>query len=306
MQLFFSITLCRHLDRHKAAYQVCCDSTRVISTIPAYSVALAPLLYRIYINPATMASPPADASPYSTLQYLHSWAEPHLPPAVNYIIVNGLKFLSSLPPSVANVVPLVIGAFVVYWLVMGALSTVRSTFRQSWFFLKWGTVAVVLAYGWAMMKGEQPMDSVNNNSILSSFLNSNHNPLNNGPLGGLVNQAARYAGLTNGNAQQPNLNTDDLMKSAYNNFVPYPLRMMGNVLGFNPAAAAAGADGNSKKKSNSRSKTRQQKEAEEKLQDTANVATEWLGGVFEKVSEALGDQKEDRWSESRNRRAGNR
>ena len=253
------------------------------------------------------SSPSGDgASPYATLQYLHSWAEPHLPPSVNWIIVNGLKGLSSLPPSVANIVPLVIGAFVVYWLVMGAVSTVKSTFRQSWFFVKWGTIAVVLAYGWAMMRGEQPMNNSNNagSNLLSSFLNSNHNPLNNGPLGGIINQAAKYAGLTNnnGNAQtstSPNLNTDELLKSAYNNFVPYPLRMMGNIFGMNPTAK----EEHTHNKRNTRSKSKQQKESEYDVQDTANVATEWLGGMFEKVSEALGDKKDDRWSESRNRRA---
>ncbi|KAK9900471.1 hypothetical protein P389DRAFT_165755 [Cystobasidium minutum MCA 4210] len=145
------------------------------------------------------SAPPSSGAggPYDTLQYLHSWAEPHLPPAVNYIINNGLKLLSSLPPSVANIVPLVMGAFVVYWLVMGAISTVKTTFRQSWFFVKWGTIAVVLAYGWAMVRGEQPVNSAGNGNLLSSILSSNHNPLNNGPFGGLINQAARYAGLTN-------------------------------------------------------------------------------------------------------------
>jgi len=230
----------------------------------------------------------ADGTPYSTLQYLHSWAEPHLPPAVNYVFNNGLKLLSSLPPSVANIVPLVIGGFVVYWAVMAVFSTIRSTFRQSWFLIKWGAIALAVAYGWAMIKGEQPIDSQQN--PLSSFLGSNNNPLTSGPLGGLVNQAAKYAGFdTNTNVN--GFNQDEIIKSAYNNLVPYPVRMMGNLFGMNPTTA------------NKRETKKKQGEAQDDLVNTANVATEWLGGIFGKVSEALQEKKEDRWSESRQRRA---
>lgn len=230
----------------------------------------------------------SDASPYSTLQYLHSWAEPHLPPSVNYVANMGFKLLASLPPSVANIVPLAVGGIVAYWTVMAAFSTIRSTFRQSWFLLKWGTIAVVLAYGWSMLKGEQPMNAQQN--PISSFLGGSggNNPLTNGPLGGLVNQAAKYAGLnTNGNG----ITQDEVIKSAYNNLVPYPVRMMGNLFGMNPAAA------------NKRDKKHKQGESQDDLVNTANVATEWLGGLFGKVSEALQEGKEDRWSESRQRRA---
>lgn len=247
---------------------------------------------RLILPPAsTMASSTSDASPYSTLQYLHSWAEPHLPPSINYILSNGLKALASLPPSVANIVPLVIGGFMLYWALMTAYSTVRSTVRQSWFLLKWGTIAVAAAYGWAMIRGEQPMNIQQN--PLTSMIGKT-------PLGGIVNQAAGYAGFnspfgnSNGNL---NLNTDDLMQSAYNNFVPYPLRMMGDWFGVNPGSFKNGRGGSS-----SRAKTRQQQEAQEKLVDTANVATEWLGGMFGKVQEALQNPEGDRYSESRKRR----
>jgi hypothetical protein len=241
-----------------------------------------------------MASSP-DESPFKALQYAYSYAAPHLPPSVNYIIENGLKGLASLPPSVANFVPIIMGAFVAYVAMKAAYSTLRSTLRQSWFIFKWGGIAVAVAYVWAIVKGEQPMD-LQNNPISSFFNGGNQNINNGGGMGGFVNQAAKMAGVNPDlfNANDP----QDFATKAYNNFVPYPLRMMGQLFG--------GPSTNQNTKATKTRKGKREQDTQDNLQDTANVATEWLGGMLGKVGEALKDPQGDRYSESRKRKNDNR
>lgn len=245
---------------------------------------------------------PADTagSPFSTLQYIYSWLQPHLPPTIDYIISNLLKGLASLPPSVANVVPLLVGGVMTYWAIMTAFNTVRSTVRQSWFLMKWGSIALIVAYIWSYIKGEQPIDQQQNNPFSAFFNNPSVRGINGG-IGGFVNQAARQAGLGGNNNDILN---EDMMTRAYNSFVPYPLRMLGNLAGLGPNAAPASTGTSGRNTRSSRRNRNNNEDINEQFLDTANVATEWLGSFFKKAGEVL-EGKDDRWSESRRRRANN-
>lgn len=91
-----------------------------------------------------------EYTPLSVFSYLLDLSRPYLPSPVYYLLTLALKSINSLPPTVANFLPVLLAIFTLYTAVMSAMSTLRYAVRTGWFFMKWGGMAAALAYAFGL------------------------------------------------------------------------------------------------------------------------------------------------------------
>ena len=85
-------------------------------------------------------------SPLELLQTALDNIGPYLPWPVRTVLSMGIKSISSLPPSLANVLPILLSLFALYSAVMTAYSTARYALRTVWFFAKCGAFIGGITY----------------------------------------------------------------------------------------------------------------------------------------------------------------
>jgi hypothetical protein len=265
-----------------------------------------------------------DTSPIGILRIALDYLSPYLPAPIRALLYLTLRGVGSLPPSLANVLPLLVAAFALYTSVMSIYSTARSTFRLAWFFAKWGGIALVVLWGLGM----GPLAAMTSGST-SENRAENLGRASYGASGGrsgmadYVQQAASMAGLGGvdaGNAGGAGGIFDALggamgggnaqgQRGAMDSFpyslLPDPLKQLGTLVTFFTSPGDPNADSSSsgtsrETRAEARKRKQREKEQAEKLQNLGNTAS----GLFGKAWEAFNAQQGggDRFAEGRERR----
>ena len=273
-----------------------------------------------------------DFSPVALANQAFDYVAPYLPWYISYPLRGSLKSISSLPPSLANTLPLLISLFAIYTAVTSAYSTARYAMRTTWWLVKWGSLAAVVA--WFFGGGERIQNG------LMSGMRGAMNRADNGFYGETAQRAASAAA---GSSAFSSDSWQDYAAQAANSVLGGGNGEQGGLQGFlsknipgmsylqNPAKAILGEvitflspdDPSYKKSSSSNSKRttrqseREQRERKEKIDEQIGNVGETAGKLFEGIkgkaweafSDAIGGKgtgNGDRWSESRNRQKDSR
>lgn len=266
-----------------------------------------------------------DTSPIGILRIALDYLSPYLPAPIRGLLYLTLCGVGSLPPSLANVLPLLVAAFALYTSAMSIYSTARSTFRLAWFFTKWGGIALVVAWGLGMGPlAAMTSGSTNDNRAANLGRASYGASGGRGGMADYVQQAASMAGLGGGDAGNAGVggilnaiggamggdnNNAQGQRGTMDSFpyslLPDPLKQLGTFVTFFTNPGASGADSSSSSgtsretRSEARMRKQREKEQAEKLQNLGNTAS----GLFGKAWEAFNAQQGgDRYAEGRERR----
>lgn len=234
----------------------------------------------------------SDITPIGVLEYLLDNIGGYLPYPVRSFLYLTLRGLYYLPSSVANVLPLLLGAFVLYSSAMSMFSTFRYAIRTAWFLAKWGLVVATIVWATGFGTG----GSTSSTTRSGAGVGRAGGWPGQQQFGGIASQL--YGAATGNNEFLQNNNLGFLY-----NFVPAPLRAVGNLASFFSGAADTSSS-RTTRRSTRESKRKQQEQAEQ-LNDIGQMAQSWLGGMAGKAWETFNEAtagNQDRWTEGRQRR----
>ncbi|CAD6572247.1 MAG: hypothetical protein CYPHOPRED_004760 [Cyphobasidiales sp. Tagirdzhanova-0007] len=227
-----------------------------------------------------------DFTPLTLLQYTFDTVSPYLPSPVRILLSLGLKSISSLPPSVANVLPLLLAAFAIYTSFLSFWSTARFALRKTWWMLKWGTVAAGIA--WAFGATPNLQAQTQGARGLFNRMQNNYYTENSG-LGGLAGyaqQAAAAAGVPGMGGRQGDIPAGAEGGGLLGDLMKDPLRtVLGEAINF---ISPSDKDTSSKTRRSRKGQEEQKAEQAEKFKEgVKDVAGSWVADLAGKAWEAF-------------------
>ena len=236
-------------------------------------------------------------TPVGVLEYLLDNFGGYLPYPVRSLIYVTLRGLYYLPNSIANVLPLLLAAFVLYSSALSMFSTLRYAIRTAWFLAKWGLVIATIVWATGFSTGGNAGNAGRANGVGRSGYWPGQQQY-----GGVASQL--YAAATGNNDYLRNNNLGFLY-----NFVPAPLRAVGDLASFFSGATQQQPASSRSIRKSTRQSTRKQQEQAEQINEMGRMAQNWLGGMAGKAWETFNDAtsgRQDRWTEGRQRRENQR
>lgn len=235
----------------------------------------------------------SSITPIGALEYLLDNVGGYLPYPVRSLLYLTLRGLYYLPSSVANVLPLILAAFVLYSSVLSAFSTLKYALRTTWFLAKWGLVLATIM--WAAGIGTEGANGTAGRA--GGVGRSGYWP-GQQQYGNVASQL--YAAATGQNDYLRNNNLGFLY-----NFVPAPLRAVGDLAAFfSGGSQNVPASSRATRRSTREHKRKEQLQAEQ-INEMGRAAQGWLGSMAGKAWETFNEatsKNEDRWAEGRRRR----
>lgn len=238
-------------------------------------------------NPLISMSAP---TPIDVLEYLFHNVGGYLPYPVRSLLSLALRGLYYLPSSVANVLPVILAAFVLYSSVLSMISTLRWALRTTWTLTKWGLVIATIMWAAGIGTGSMSAPTGVGTGVGRAGYWPGHQQY-----GNVASQL--YAAAT---GNKPCLRNNNL--GLLYNFAPAPLRAVSDLASFFSGGRNQAAASSRSTRSTTRGGRRRDQEQAEQINE---IAQGWLGSMAGRAWESFNQAtatNEDRWAEGRRRR----